>query len=907
MALHGCRFFFAFALAFALLGAVGADAADPILDGFRNPPASARPRTWWHWMHGYVSKEGITADLEAMKELGLGGFTLFDVGYWPEITGPVVPLTDAWYDLVLFAGREAERLGLAMGVHNCPGWTSSGGPWIKPEQAMKDYFCVEAKDGKVPKADDHTIAILAVPELPADAVRVPDFKFKSFIGNNPFDNGAYKTNVVANVPAASVIKKDKVIDLTHGGTVPSEGKWTVLHFRWKAKNVTNHPAAHAARGLECDKLSKEGVDAALGGMLARVAADQRRAGVRSLQTTLIDSYERGPQSWTQKMPEEFRARRGYDLVPFLPVLTGRYVESGAASEKFLADLRRTNADLFSHWYGAYFVERAHALGIQVEIEPYPGHFDELLQAYYADIPMGEFWRGSPSATGWSALVGAVGRARRRPFVQTESFTSGMKRTDGWAVTPGMLKRQGDNALAKGVNRFCFHTFAHQPWKGPIASAGMGMGPWGMDFNRANTLWPYFKPWIAYLGRAGFLLQQGVGASDALYVGEENPPVRFKPPKLPFGYQLDAIDAAHFRTDATRDGDFTVLANGQRYRYVVRADDNPVFAELKPDFFVEPKLQRDIPWVHRRLDDGTELYFVANIGEKPRAFTATFRAQAPAVELWDAETGAIEAANAARTDDGRTQVALDLGFSKSVFVMFRPQVTAGVRTPPAQTGEKVPDESDVLADLAKDWDVVFQPGRGAPASAHFATLASFSDNANPGIRYFAGEAVYTKTFTLPPSPSTLNSQPSTPNSQPSTPNSQPSTLNPQPLTLNLGAVHDACRVKLNGIDLGILWKEPWTIDITAAAKPGENVLEVTVANKWSNRMIGDAQNEGPYPGTWKKFRDKLYLRDYPEDFARTGKSPEGYFAFATLRTFEKCDKLFPSGLLGPVTIRRSRTR
>jgi len=118
----------------------------------------------------------------------------------------------------------------------------------------------------------------------------------------------------------------------------------------------NHPATEGGRGLECDKLSQKGVDAAFREMLPRIVADRRRAGIWSLDTTLVDSYERGPQSWTEKMPVEFRVRRGYDLTPYLPVLTGRYVESGEASEKFLRDLRRTNADLFAHWYGGYFTD-----------------------------------------------------------------------------------------------------------------------------------------------------------------------------------------------------------------------------------------------------------------------------------------------------------------------------------------------------------------------------------------------------------------------------------------------------------------------------------------------------------------------------------------------------------------------
>jgi len=110
------------------------------------------------------------------------------------------------------------------------------------------------------------------------------------------------------------------------------------------------------------------------------------------------------------------------------------------------------------------------------------------------------------------------------------------------------------------------------------------------------------------------------------------------------------------------------------------------------------------------------------------------------------------------------------------------------------------------------------------------------------------------------------------------------------------------VTLNGKDFGIVWKKPWRVDVTSAMREGDNVLVVTVANKWSNRMIGDAQSEGPYPGVWNKFRDKLYLqKGYPASFVARGQSPEGYYAYSTLRTFQKDDKLFPAGLLGPVRL------
>ena len=121
---------------FSLFAFGAAFAADPLLDGFRLPPHAAKPHTWWHWINGNVSKAGITADLEAMAAVGLGGAQMFDAGLFMP-TGSVPYATETWYDHVVHAAREAKRLGLDLTLANCSGWTSSGGPWITPELAMK--------------------------------------------------------------------------------------------------------------------------------------------------------------------------------------------------------------------------------------------------------------------------------------------------------------------------------------------------------------------------------------------------------------------------------------------------------------------------------------------------------------------------------------------------------------------------------------------------------------------------------------------------------------------------------------------------------------------------------------------------------------------------------------------------
>ena len=111
--------------------------------GFISPPDSAKPLTWWHWMNGNVTKEGITLDLEKMKEVGIGGFQIFDVGQGiPQ--GPVKYLSPEWLELMQWAAKEADRLGLEYDVHNCPGWSSTGGPWVTPEYGMQNLVWSEA-------------------------------------------------------------------------------------------------------------------------------------------------------------------------------------------------------------------------------------------------------------------------------------------------------------------------------------------------------------------------------------------------------------------------------------------------------------------------------------------------------------------------------------------------------------------------------------------------------------------------------------------------------------------------------------------------------------------------------------------------------------------------------------------
>src|SRR6185503_3047986 len=113
---------------------------DIIERNFLNPPASAKPWVFWYWMHGAVSKAGITADLEAMKEVGIGGAYLMPI----KDTTSSIPfeptvrqLSREWWDMVKFAMQEAKRLDLQLAMHVSDGFALAGGPWITPELSMQ--------------------------------------------------------------------------------------------------------------------------------------------------------------------------------------------------------------------------------------------------------------------------------------------------------------------------------------------------------------------------------------------------------------------------------------------------------------------------------------------------------------------------------------------------------------------------------------------------------------------------------------------------------------------------------------------------------------------------------------------------------------------------------------------------
>jgi hypothetical protein len=575
---------------------------DPLAAGFGSPPASARPHTWWHWMNGNVSEEGITLDLEAMKRVGIGGFQLFQVGTGiPK--GPAPYGTPQNVELVKFAAREADRLGLEFTMHNCPGWSSSGGPWITPELSMQVLVMTETNvtggqkvnatlQQPTARLDYYRDAfVLAFPTPDDGGARITNWNVKAnFPGGRGGDGARGAAQPATAAPAAvaggPAINPASVIDLSRSMDARGQlawdappGNWTILRIGHTTTGAQNRPPPDGGAGLECDKFSRAAMDFHFYHFFGDLLESIHPLAAKGLAGALIDSYETGLQNWTADFPQEFKKRCGYDLRKYLPAMFGRVVGSLDMSERFLWDIRKTQADLMAKNYYGRFAELCHQHGMKSYNEPYdPGNFDEMAVGRYADMPMGEFWQNQANHHSVK-LAASVAHINGRAVVGAESFTSQSR----WTEYPYSLKALGDFMYTQGLNRYIFHRFAMQPH--PAAVPGMTMGPWGGHFDRTNTWFEHGEEaWLQYVARCQYLLQRGRFVADLLYFAGEDSPARTPQrsalkPAVPQGWDFDTINADAILSRVNIDHGRIVLPDGMSYRVLVLPEKKTMTLDL----------------------------------------------------------------------------------------------------------------------------------------------------------------------------------------------------------------------------------------------------------------------------------------------------------------------------------------
>jgi hypothetical protein len=343
------------------------------------------------------------------------------------------------------------------------------------------------------------------------------------------------------------------------------GKWTVQRFGYQPTGALVQPTN---AGLECDKMNQEALDVHFQALLAQLLADVGPlAGEgKTLVAVHIDSWEAGPQNWTPRFREEFRKRRGYDLLRVLPVLNGRAVDTPEISERFLWDFRQTISALIVENYAAHMRALAHKHGLRLSIEGYDGTpCDDMTYAARADVPMAEFWCDTYNTRYSSAEMTSTAHVYGKRVVQAESFTSErFAANGGWSYHPAVVKSLGDWAFCEGINRFVFHNYTQQP----DLKKRPGVIWWGVYHQRNQTWWELSPAFHQYLARCQFLLQQGLFVADVCYLLPEASPQTFVPPydRSKFNYDGCTPEAVLTRM-AVKDGRLA-LPDGMSYRLLV---------------------------------------------------------------------------------------------------------------------------------------------------------------------------------------------------------------------------------------------------------------------------------------------------------------------------------------------------
>ena len=955
---------------------------DALAAGFAAPPPSARPWVFWFWVNGNISKEGITADLEAMKRVGIGGVLWMEVsGPWWAPEGKMVALSPAWHECFQWAVRECDRLGLEFDVSVDFGY-GSGGPHITPELSMQKLYWSETEVGggqsvstvlpkptvtknlsawlrpgaelsarvRDPIDKNNSYRDVAVVAIPAPtsprsrAFRIPELALKDGTGWRL----PRAASAAAEPPADAVTPARRVIDLTDHMRPDGQltwdappGRWLILRLGHDSNFKMTRPSPIAAVGLECDRLAKAGIEAHFNAFEKTIFTAAGAAAGRALTHVHIDSWEAGGQNWTATFPTEFRARRGYDLRPWLPVLTGRVVGSIGLSERFLWDVRTTVSEMIRDNYVSRLRELAQPHGIKLSTEAY-GHLciDNLAYAGVSDLPISEFWaKGDgqfPTAGGYESSTKVMASAAHtygKPVVGAEAFTSDR----GWRDHPFLLKAMGDRKFTEGLNRMIFHLSAHQPYDNMIP--GLTHRKWGEHLQRHNTWWEFSRPWTEYLARCQFMLQQGQFVADVCrWFGEGAPlTVEDMRQEIPRGYDFDFCSAEVVLQMSVKNGRL-VLPSGSSYRYLqlpdsdrmtlplarkireLVADGARVIGNRRPkgvpgltdfpradaeveriaaelwdthrvvsgntlaEIFGDDGLKPDfdgagLEYIHRQVG-GIDVYFVAHPGNQARDVICTFRVSGKQPELWNPETGASRELPEYSEKNGTTTVPLRFEPAQSWFVIFRKESRGTSTGGVTARNFHAPHERAVLDG---PWDVSFDVKWGPFQSVDGRPAGRFVFESLQDWSKHAepGIKYYSGTAHYRKSFTLTAADASGRAGR---------------LLLDLGAVEVMARVRLNGRECGIAWKPPYVVDISAAAHAGENVLEIAAVNLWINRLIGDEQL--PLDGKWKDFETLL---EWPEWFKAGTPRPSGRYTFTSCRHYNKDTPLVPSGLLGPVRL------
>ena len=1052
-----------------------------IKSDFLTPPDPTRPGCYWYWINDNISKEAITMDIEAMARVGIGRAYIGHIYNFSSAedtpVGDVQFMTDEWWNAVQWAVKEAGRCGVDIGFFNSPGWSQSGGPWIKPSQSMRYLAHSEThiKGGKqidrvlpipeittapmaggsrpVPigpnftEADFQDVRVIAFrpPETETNDINMKDVRIRSDSISNidPLIDGSTETSIlfksqeditldlelndistcktgIQSISIQSVHPRDvrrytlrcrvfeSADDLTYreiadyseqrghqgpknddpivipvkettskflrlifnvnnnmnfselkvsrraviagyvrkqlGETDPStkprwdayrwadqvepvagsrlisgeivdltnkmsedgrlkwdapDGRWIVLRMGMVPTGTSCHPASPESVGLEVDKMNTEHIRSHFNGMVGEFLKRTPAADRKALKYVIADSYETGPQTWTDGFIKEFKTEYGYSPQQYMPVLTGRVVDSTEISDRFLWDLRRLIVEKIAYDYVGGLREICNENDLKLWLENY-GHWgfpsEFLLYGGQSDQVGGEFWVGGVAGNVECRAASSCGHIYGKNDIYAESFTSGHNFKHG----PGSLKKWCDWLFGTGVNHLILHVNIQQ-----AGEKKPGIIQWfGTSFNRHNTWFEQSKPFIDYIRRSGVMLKAGKPVIDVAYYIGEDAPMMTGPmdPALPEGYDFDFINSDVLINRASVSDGKILVKNGPAYAALVLPRQKAMRPEVAkaiqrlagsgatiigPSPLKSPSLEN-----YPECDD-------AVIGIAGKVWGAVDgksvkRGKYGKGHIYDGvtlqdvfeEIGVEKDVDIISTQELRCQAAgcgmLGIGPNGGIAFKHRTDDNADIYFL-ANTSDRTADFTASLRVSGRKpslWDAVTGEIKDAAAFSQTdgrtliplhlessesvfivldgdisETAAGTAKSNEPEYRtikkldgawtvHFHGQNALEEIVFDKLTDWSQNSNEDIKYFSGAAVYEKSFTLDNktagQTLILDIGQVGVIATVILNDKEVGTVWTTPWEIDITAFAVAGENKLQVKVVNTWNNRLIADSK-------------------------------------------------------------------
>jgi hypothetical protein len=899
-----------------------------ISDEFKNPPMSVKPGAFWCWLNGNMSPTSITRDLEAMKSKGINRAEIWDVA---AVKNPsFIPaggefLGDESVSLIKHAISEGKRLKMKIGIVASSGW-NAGGSWVTPDWASKNLYC-----SKIDVTGPRELSI--------------DLPFPKFPEGCPMKNRDtpvfYKDVSVLAVPYSADLKIDdvsRVVTLTpffkNGKLlwkVP-EGKWTILRFVCSNNGQQLIVPSPNSNGLFIDFFDPQATKKHLKHFMDRLGVTPENSSEAGLAYFEFDSMELAEGTpWTDSFPAIFREKHQYEIEKYLPVLAGWEIRN--STERFRYDFNQTVSDqlIYSHYQtGTEFLKTYNAELVSESGGPGAPVWntcpvDALKALGNVSVPRGEFWIKHRNMF----LIKEISSASHiygKKIVDAESFTTWRR----WKDSPFDMKKVVDRAFCEGLNNITFHTFSSTNPEDGLPGRTYHAG---YDINPGTTWWGKSKPFMDYLSRCSYLLQQGLFVADACYYyGDQAPnffplfhdvPDKPKIKGLGKGYDFDVVNSdVILNRMSVKDGRL-FLPDGMSYAILLLPD------QVHMPFEVLKKISQ-------LVKAGATI-----VGTRPKTV--------PGLNNWEKDNIALNklAGELWGASDGKTFFENTYGKGRVIWGISADEVLRKKNIKPdfSFTG---PSEIDYIHRTAGPGEIYFLRNErdvAVSASCRFRVTGMYPEIWDASTGTISRVADYTKeegasgfdigipahgsifvvftqdirknlslfTGNRPEAAGAEIAGPWKVNFPPDW-GAPPSvvfdrliswTQSPTPgikyfsgtgtyqnsfkldagavkknVILNLGEVRDVAEVYINGKSAGILWKKPFQVDISQFIKTGVNDLKIEIVNLWVNRMTGDM------------------LSDPKDRFCKTNQS------FMTSEVWPGGDEPFrlqTAGLLGPVTL------